>query len=155
MRKNRKLQKWCRLVLLFSSFLLLGAKIGLASSCEQYGSVDSFLNSYPTVQSWYHFYVEKSHCNLVKERFFNVLARSEALSIQLAEAKTTFEQCYLPIVELAGEDFDPAEKKEAYEVAGNLISLEQCLKKAMQNMTAADQDYFRSMVLFQEETDFV
>lgn len=155
MEKRGQNKKFLVVLWLAVSLLWAASAFPQTSQCTNFGKLDSWLGNYPTLKNWYHFYVAQLDCDSNEKGFIELLSDSEALSIQLAEAKVTFEQCYVPMSEMIDSDFDRLETDRAGEIQGNLMQIEQCLHKAMRNMSPAEQDYFRALVLLRRESQFV
>lgn len=124
--------------------------------CSNYGQVDSWLEPYPVLRNWYHFYVDRQDCEANAEEFFKALASSEQLSIKLNEVRITFDQFYVPIYDvLEMTDWQKILQDDFQNIQSDLSLIDHSLRRAMGNMKAADQDYFRAVVLLDLPRDFV
>lgn len=131
--------------------------VGLGESkspCPNYGSIESWLKPYPTLNSWYRFYVDRQDCKAGDGEFLRVLASSEPLSIKLNQAEVLFDQFYVPIHDLLSINWEKVAGEETQKIQSDFSTIDHSLKKAMINMNAADQDYFRAVVLLSLSTDF-
>ncbi|MDO8494689.1 MAG: hypothetical protein Q7S68_05075 [Deltaproteobacteria bacterium] len=160
--KKKKVIRWS-LVLFVVSVSLVWAGFGSAQErgkegvaiCQDYGSLDAWTASHPTVQSWYHFYVNHQDCVIDVADFFKILASSESLSTKLAQEKVTFENFYIPLSYLLSVNFEAVGADEAQEVHANLDLIEQSLSRAMVHLHDQDKKFLRAIVLLGEETEFV
>lgn len=126
--------------------------LGQARSCPNYGAMGACLKPYPVLNSFYHFYVDRQDCVIDQEAFFKTLAASEQLSIKLNQVKVTFEQFYVPLYHLLSvEGCESSDQK----IQSDLSVMDHSLNKALKSMNAADQDYFRAVVLLDFHSEFV
>lgn len=122
--------------------------------CPDYGQMESWVKPYPTLNSWFHFYVDRKNCEAEDGDFFRILASSEPLSIRLNQAGVMFDQFYVPIYDLLSVNWERVDGEETQKIQSNFSSIDHSLKKAMLQLNAADQDYFRAVVLLNLPTDF-
>lgn len=138
------------------SFFWVSLGQGQAKRCPSYGEMESWIKPYPLLTDWYHFYMDRQDCLLNQEEFFKTLAASEALSIKLNQAEVTFEQFYVPLYHvLSIENWGGLDKEEIQKIQSDLNLIDHSLKKAMGLMNAADQDYFKAVVLLDLPSEFV
>lgn len=123
--------------------------------CASYGEMEGWLKAHPELKSWLRFYVERQNCAVDEEAFLKTLAASEPLSIKLNQAKVTFEQFYVPLYHLLSvENWEALGGESAQSIQSDLSLINHSLKKAMETMNLADQDYFRAVVLLDLPSEF-
>lgn len=139
---------------IFVSFVWVSLGQAKERECLSYGSVETWMQPYPVLNEWYKFYVDKHACQLQGDDFFKILASSEPLATKLNQAKVKFDQFYIPLSNLVNINWDSIKDGKLQNIQSDLSLIDVNLKKALSNMKSADQDYFRSIVLFDLPSEF-
>lgn len=136
------------------SFVWVSMGQSKAKECFNYGEAESWLTAYPVVEDWFHFYVGQNSCEVKTEEFFKTLASSEPLSTKLNQARVKFDQFYIPLSHLLEIRWGSVQEKEAQNIQSDLTSIDHSLRKVLQEMTLADRDFFRSIILLGIPSEF-
>ncbi len=133
----------------------LSIRLGQAKECVADKRVEGWIHSYSTLNSWYHFYLNRQGCDMDISDLLKTLAGSEPLSIRLNQAKVSFDQFYVPISELLDVNWEGIDKEDDQKIQSNLSIINHSLNRAMGTMGEADKDYFRAVVLLNLPSEFV
>lgn len=118
------------------------------------GEVESWIKPYPHLDDWYRFFKDRNADGATAAEFFKTLASSESLATKLNQARVTFDQFYVPVSHLMTQNWEKVEGANSQRIQTDLISIDHSLGKILSRMNAADQDYFRAMVLLDLPSEF-
>ena len=139
---------------IFLSFIWVSLGQAKERECIHYGSVETWIKPYPVLNEWYKFYVDKNACESHEADFFKILASSEPLATKLNQAKVKFDQFYVPLSNLMQINWESIKDGKFQNIQSDLSLIDINLHKALSSMNSADQDYFRSIVLFDLPSEF-
>ncbi len=136
------------------SFFWVSLGQAAPKNCLSYGNAETWMKPYPVLSEWYRYYVDKHACETDEANFFKILASSEPLATKLNQVKVKFDQFYIPLSNLMDIQWGNVKDGKLQNIQSDLTLIDGNLEKVLSHMKAADQDYFRSIVLLDLPSEF-